>query len=721
MNLLRAGLSPDTLLDGVSPLELALHQFDDGLGEPDAVRTDVLRSVVAAGPRDICQATHNALAKPTPIRLIALLRAGAELDARDATGQSLAARAMRRDDDSRGDAATDWTDLLIREGHKPPPALCAWILLWAASTNRVRLVERLLAADVPIDASLQGSVPSESVHGSEIGFWWPGGTSLHRLLARAEGPNAMMYAEADLYSPEMLRVLLRHGASTNAINGIGRTPLHIAAREGLEEAATAFMRIAETDLTRRDADGETILDSALHWPRSGGIARKLLARGLPPDPAYQARILHRAVYNRDLDFLRGVLDAGIDPNAVSEDVHGALMVLAHNWNFLIPTYRRSCIPCLTLLLERSADVSLRDSHGWTALHWLAMGEEVDAIDRLLAAGIDPNIAGNEGRTALMNCNSPAMAERLLAAGAQQSMRDSHGFDALDHATIYGRTGVAELLRAPECAPSREAALIRAIMDRNELAVVDLLAAEVAPDTVDPAGRPLLHVAANILSPEMLLLLLDRGAAVDARDALGHTALDECLNPFKGGNEDYERCVTLLLDRGATTESVNALDDRGEAAIFRGYRFWHVPSIATRLLSAGRDARRRDGTTALMAAVERGSPDHVAYLLRAGLDARAVNGRGRTALHYLARGSGDEMEYRDKALLLLRAGAAVDASDNNGETPLMASVAASNHNMIDFFLDQGADPERSNAAGESLLRIALRTRDVSLVNRFGALP
>jgi hypothetical protein len=51
---------------------------------------------------------------------------------------------------------------------------------------------------------------------------------------------------------------------------------------------------------------------------------------------------------------------------------------------------------------------------------------------------------------------------------------------------------------------------------------------------------------------------------------------------------------------------------------------------------------------------------------------------------------------------------------------MASVAASIHNMIDFFLDQGADPKRSNAAGETLLRIALRTRDVSLVNRFGAL-
>lgn len=719
VNLLRAGLSPDTLLDGVSPLKLALDQFDDGVGEPDAVRTDVLRAVVAAGPRDIPLAAHDALAKPAPKRLTALLRAGAELDARDATGQSLAARAMRRDDDVHGDAATGWADLLIREGRKPPPALCAWILLWAASTGRVRLVERLLAAGVPIDASLQGTVPSESIRDSELGFWWPDGTSLHRLLARAEGPNAMMYAEADLYSPEMLRVLLRHGASTDAIDSIGRTPLHIAATEGLEDAATEFIGRPDTDLTRRDADGETVLDSALHWPRSGGIARKLLARGLPPDPAYQAHILHRAAYNRDLDFLRGVLDAGVDPNAVSGDVPGALMELAHNWDFLIPTDRRSCVPCLTLLLDRSADVSLRDRQGWTALHWLALGEEVDAIERLLAAGIDPDTAGNAGRTALMNCKSPAIAERLLAAGAQQSMRDNHGFDALDHATIYGRTDVAELLRAPDRAPSREAALIRAIMERNESVVVDLLAAGVAPDTVDPWGRPLLHVAANVLSPEMLLLLLDRGAAVDARDALGHTALDECLDLFKGGNEDYERCVTLLLDRGATTESVNALDNRGEAAIFRGFRFWHVQSIAMRLLSAGRDARGRDGRTALMAAVERGSADHVAYLLRAGLDAVAVDVRGRTALHYAARGSGDEMEYRDKAGFLLRAGATVDVPDNNGETPLIAAVAVSNHNMIDFLLDQGADPKRSNAAGENLLRIALRTRDVSLVNRFRA--
>jgi ankyrin repeat protein len=147
----------------------------------------------------------------------------------------------------------------------------------------------------------------------------------------------MMYAEADLYSLDMLRVLLRHGASTDAVDGIGRTPLHIAAREGLQHAATEFIGRPDTDLTRRD---ETALDSALHWPRSGGIARKLLTRGLPRDPGDQARILHRAAYNRDLDFLRDVLDAGVDPNAVSGDTPGALMVLAHNWDFLIPTDRR---------------------------------------------------------------------------------------------------------------------------------------------------------------------------------------------------------------------------------------------------------------------------------------------------------------------------------------------------------------------------------------------
>ena len=718
-NLLQAGLSPDTLLNGVPPLELALSLFDDRVGEPDAARTAVLRAVVAAGPRDVAQAAHDALAKPKPAPklLIALLRAGVELDAEDDTGQSLAARAMRRDDDAYGDAASNWTDLLIREGKKPPPASGAWILLWAAFTGRVHLVERLLAAGVPVDASLQGTVPFEPIRDLELGFWWPGGTSLHRLLARAQGPYAMMYPEADLYSPEMLRMLLRHGASADAIDGIGRTPLHIAAREGLEDAATEFIGRPETDLTRCDANGETVLDSALHWPRSGGIARKLLARGLPRDPAYQARILHRAAYNRDLEFLREVLDAGVDPDAVSGDVPGALMELAHHWDFLIPSNRRSCVPCLTLLLEHNADVSLRDRHGWTALHWLALGDEVDAIELLLEAGIDPDTAGDKGRTALMNCKSPAIAERLLAAGAQQSKRDDYGFDALDHALIYGRTDAAALLRAPNHAPSRELGLIHAIMERNEFAVVEFLAVGVPLDTVDPVGRPLLHVAANVLSPEMLLLLLDRGAIVDARDALGHTALDECLDLFKGGNEDYERCVTLLLDRGATMESVNAPDDRGEAAIFRGFRLWHVPSIAMRLLSAGRDARRRDGTTALMAAVDRGSADQVAYLLRAGVDAQAVDSRGRTALHCAARCSGDEMGYRDKAGHLLRAGAGLDVPDNNSETPLIAAVGCANHNMIDFLLDQGADPKRSNAAGENLLRIALRAGDVSLVNRF----
>ncbi len=718
-NLLGAGLSPDTLLNGVPPLELALRLCGDRTGAPPAVRTDVLRIVVRAGPRDVAQAAHDALAQSARNRLIALLRAGVEVEARDDTGQSLAARAMRRDDDSYGDAASDWTDLLIREARKPSPAFGAWILLWAASTGRVHLVEQLLAAEVPVNANLLGIVPSEPIRDSEVGFWWPGGTSLHRLLARAERPYAMMYTEADVYSLDMLRMLLRHGASIDAVDGIGRTPLHIAAKEGLEDAATEFIGRSEIDLARRDAEGETVLDSALHSPRSGGIARKLLARGLPHDPADQARILHRAAYNRDLDFLQDVLDAGVDSKAVSGDVPGALMELAHNWNSLIPTDRRSCVPCLTLLLERDADVSLQDKYGWTALHFLVQGQEVDAVELLLAKGIDPDAASKKGRTALMNCKSVAMAERLLAAGAQQSKCDDYGFNALDHAIIYGRTEVATSLRASDHAPSRKARLIRAIIERNEAVVVEMLGAGVPLDTVDPVGSPLLHMAANVLSPKMLDLLLDHGAAIDARDAQGGTALNECLDSFNGSNEDYEGCVTLLLDRGATLESVNALDNRGEAAIFRGSRLWHVPSIAARLLSAGRGARRRDGTTVLMTAVERGSTDQVAYLLRAGVDPRTVDSHGRTALHYAARYGGDEMESRDKASYLLRAGTGLDVPDNYGETPLIAAVASANHNMVDFLLDQGADQKRNNAVGENLLRIAMRIRDVKLINRFVA--
>jgi ankyrin repeat protein len=731
VNLLQAGLSPNTLLQGVSPLEIALKQLDTKprvggertthtvepyvapSAELDSARVEIVRAIVAARPRGIAQAAHDALDKLAVERLVALARAGIRLDIRDAEGQSLAARAMRHDDDAPRNAISGWTDLLVREGALLPQALAPWIILWAASTNRDPLLARLLDDRVPVDSSTHETIPTEPIRESELGFWWPGGTALHRLLARAERPYATLYSETetDLYSEDLLRLLLRHGASPGAIDATGRTPLHIAAREGLEYAATQLMKAPGADLTRADDQGATALDNALERPRSSRIAQMLVARGLPSDPVSRARALHQAAHNCDFDVLRVLLDAGCDPNATFRDVPSALMNLAQNRDYVGP----HAVSCLGLLLERGANPSLRDTRGRTALHWLAQGKELEAVERLLEVGVDPDMADGTGRTPLMITTSAVIAQRLLAAGAQPTRQDGYGYDALDHAAMYNRTDIIPLLETADRRPRAEAEIIRAILDRNASRVAELLTSGVPANTLTPTlGTPLLNLAAHFMSSEIVELLLDRGAAIDGRDADGRTALYQCLNSFNSG--DRERCLTLLLDRGASVESIDVSGGNGEAAIFKGFAWWHIPSVATRLLEACLNERSRKGATALMVAAERGSADQVAALLGKGLDPCAVDLDGRTALHYAAVDGITDDRGVQKATDLLRAGANLELADNAGETPLMVAVARRNYRIVDLLIEKGADQTRRNAAGETLQRIALRSRDASLINR-----
>jgi ankyrin repeat protein len=320
----------------------------------------------------------------------------------------------------------------------------------------------------------------------------------------------------------------------------------------------------------------------------------------------------------------------------------------------------------------------------------------------------------------MNVRTVAIAQRLLAAGAEPGRRDRYGHDALDHAIIHGSDEVIALLTPADGEVRLEARLIRAVIQRDAAKVSELLSLGGHADAVDAFGQPALHLAAAACCPDIMRPLLDHGAAVDGRDAAGCTAIHGCLWSFEAHREDLDASLTLLLDRGASVLAVDRPGADGEAAIFKGHFWWRLPVVASRLLQACRDQRSRNGATALMAAVEYGTARQVADLLRERLDPRTVDNRGRTALHYAAAGGFNQyvdMEYAKKARLLVDGGATVDVTTATGETPLMAAVAAANDEMIELLLQEGANAEARNAAGQSLQQIALQARNVGLVNRF----
>jgi TonB family protein len=118
--------------------------------------------------------------------------------------------------------------------------------------------------------------------------------------------------------------------------------------------------------------------------------------------------------------------------------------------------------------------------------------------------------------------------------------------------------------------------------------------------------------------------LAMGDKITDADASGWTPLMYAAGSYSSSGEE------ALLQAGA---DVNARSKRGETALMAGAA---IGMADEDLIHAGADVNATNdaGMTVLMLLSQRGRPDEIATLLRAGADARRKDAAGRTALDYL---------------------------------------------------------------------------------------
>lgn len=103
-----------------------------------------------------------------------------------------------------------------------------------------------------------------------------------------------------------------------------------------------------------------------------------------------------------------------------------------------------------------------------------------------------------------------------------------------------------------------------------------------------------------------------------------------------------------------------------------------------------------GVSALGLAIANGSVDMVSLLLAAGADANRAEFSGESMLMSAAA-----IGVQEIVLELVAFGAVVDAKDPNyNQTALMFAARAGHTNIVDFFLQQGANPNASTSIGET---------------------
>lgn len=216
---------------------------------------------------------------------------------------------------------------------------------------------------------------------------------------------------------------------------------------------------------------------------------------------------------------------------------------------------------------------------------------------------------------------------------------------------------------------------------------------------DPVGMTALHRAVWGGHPEIVKLLLERGAEVEARDGAGQTPLSLAA---RWGRADI---MDLLLKRGADP---SARDDMGRTLLHYAAQYGHLEVMRV-LLDRGFDPDVSCKTgTPLHSAAQSRQLEAARYLLDRGGHADRRGYLDWLPLHVACAWSPGYPEELRLALvtLLIDRGGGVSARANGGTTPLVLAAIGRDSALTILLLARGARPEPATPGNASALRSAL---------------
>jgi hypothetical protein len=159
-------------------------------------------------------------------------------------------------------------------------------------------------------------------------------------------------------------------------------------------------------------------------------------------PAYKyGQELRIACGRGETEKIEEFLCRGCDPNAKDGSGWSALHYAA-DFN------RLEAINTLVTFCGNSLQINIADVAGWTPLMNAAANAHVAVVEKLIALGADLSLPNAEGRTALHWAASRGMDEVvkvLLAAGGNKDAKDKNGWTPLHCAILHGCVSTAQLL------------------------------------------------------------------------------------------------------------------------------------------------------------------------------------------------------------------------------------------------------------------------------------
>ena len=325
--------------------------------------------------------------------------------------------------------------------------------------------------------------------------------------------------------------------------------------------------------------------------------------------------------------------------------------------------------------------------------------------------MDMDILTKDGKTLLINAiisGDEDMVAQALIGEADLERRCNQDITPLMYAIIHNQEKIAGVLLSRGAnvdAKTLEWSPLHKACDQNDKAIVELLLEHDA-NTESRAPRKFslaktLAAQNRSTSDAMTHLDLDSQSEEEESATHSHVGWTPLLRAASRGQADITR---LLLEHGAAIE---ARDPRGHTALVCAVENYHYETVA-HLLARGANANVLDsiGWSPLHRVQERRGADslRIATALltlpspRADLDAKC--GKGMTPLHHAAERDNEAMMR-----LLIQHGANLAAADNSRRTPLHTAIEARRENMVHVLLQHGADTALRDIRGHDGLSAA----------------
>ena len=244
---------------------------------------------------------------------------------------------------------------------------------------------------------------------------------------------------------DIIRMLLKHGASVDEEGPDGRTALHKAAKQGNVAASRVLLENGAGPNVKSDVDEITPLHQACFSgsPRSGSPETVALLLRNGANPATRSSSgstpLHLASWCGCVECARLLLAEDADPDAKSENGRTPLHHAAKNGRERL----------VALLAEAGAKLDVQDNYGDTPLHSALVYRQDATALFLIDHGASVDVTNQDGQTPLHLAaagGSEKVVKGLINANASVGIADEGGHTALELAKRNGHKKIVNFLR-----------------------------------------------------------------------------------------------------------------------------------------------------------------------------------------------------------------------------------------------------------------------------------